>query len=128
MKKLLCVLASVILCLTMAFALTGCGAGDLKGTWEASETMTEGTYTVNINSKLYVEKDSIYVITEISYPGVTEVEKNVEKYVGYEMFEEEELLVLYDENGNCDVFEYEFDGDTLTIKYDDDFSLEFEKI
>lgn len=112
MKKLACLLVALVLCLTMAIGLTGCGAGKLKGTWRY--TGTEGDNNVDVTITIYIENDEVYMVNERDYGD--EVEKSATRYSGVKMLKEEQMLIFYVEDGGCSCYEYELVGDALTLK------------
>ena len=127
MKKITCIVLTLILALAMAIGLTGCGAGKLKGTWRY--TGTEGDNNVDVTITIYIENDEVYMVNERDYGD--EVEKSATRYSGVKMLKEEQMLIFYVEDGGCSCYEYELVGDVLTLKsssYYDSTTRTFHKI
>ncbi len=103
MKKLLCVLASVLILACSAFAFA-CSNGNVSGVYKYEE----GT---DYQLILYLEKDGTGTMVECD-EGVMEVATRFT----YKILEENKYVVMFDEGkANGDVFSYEIVGKILSL-------------
>ena len=120
MKKITCIVLTLILALAMTIGLTGCGDDkELNGTWEGFRyTVNEyGTKQKTGIVKIHIEKDEIYIMQkdaeETFYSDNGYI--SVERYTHYEILEDDDIVVFYDDLDYCYEFYYAIVGDNLTL-------------
>ena len=120
MKRLICLLSAMLLCVVMAISLTGCFGGNLRGEWEYSKFDSDtGVKTTTIYC--FIDGENYIRITETKHVDGT-VSRSAKKGT-YEILDYTnhgpELIVFCDAEGNnpktYQFFKYS--GDEFALGY-----------
>ena len=118
MKKIIGIMLTLIMVVAMTSVFAGCSSSELNGTWEGyAYSVKNGTKSKTDIVRVYIDSEEIYFMEKDEEETFSDDEGDlyVYKYVGYEIFKKEKIVVFYDVEDYCYEFYYDLNGDSLTL-------------